>query len=444
MRYPHLAARVFNTPLLIHPQKLDAIIAGLGPRLLGLGEDQRLLAADTAPEMFSTRKGERNKERGYRVVDGVAVVGINGALVHKSRMEADSSFLLGYNDIAADVEHAMDNSDVHAVLQVYDSPGGEVQGAFEYAARMLDLRGKKPMQAIADGMAASAAYLGGSAADQLAITSTGYAGSIGVVMRHVDFSRALANDGISVTHIFAGAHKVDGHPFAPLPEAVRAEYQAEINDLYAMFAEAVAKHTGLSIEAIRQTEAATYRGQAAVAAGLAARVSTTDHLIAELAALRSSRSYGLPARATAQRGEKSMSDPTKPAGDNLQPATFTQADVDRAKAEGTQAGAQAERVRVQAILTSAEAEGRTQMAQHLAFSTGMSADDAKGLLATAPVVIPLAATSTPGAEFAAAMAGVQNPAVGADAPSDPNPAASQAAGWDRAFTKTAGALRAVK
>ena len=35
MKYPHLAARLFNTPLFVHPQKLDAIIAGLGARLLG-------------------------------------------------------------------------------------------------------------------------------------------------------------------------------------------------------------------------------------------------------------------------------------------------------------------------------------------------------------------------------------------------------------------------
>ena len=68
--------------------------------------------------------------------------------------------------------------------------------------------------------------LSASAADEIAVTTTGYAGSVGVVMRHVDFSRALANDGIAVTHIFAGAHKVDGNPFEPLPAAVHAELPA--------------------------------------------------------------------------------------------------------------------------------------------------------------------------------------------------------------------------
>ncbi len=415
--YPHLAARVFNTPLLIHPQKLDAIIAGLGSRLLGVEEGTAVFqaAADASPQLFSTRKGERAQSRGYRITDGVAVVGVNGALVHRSRLEADSSFLLGYNDIAADVEDAMANADVHAVLLNFDSPGGEVQGAFELGQRILDLRGKKPIKAIADGMAASAAYLSGSAADELVITKTGYAGSIGVVMRHVDFSRALANDGINVTHIFAGDHKVDGHPFAPLPDAVRADLQAEIDSLYQMFIDAVVTHRGLSADVVRATQARTYRGVAAVAAGLADRLGTTDQLIAELAALRSARSYGLPAQATATHQGASMST-TAPAGTSQPAAGFTQADLDRARAEGHTtghaAGVSEERARVSAIQAHPEAAGRSGLAA-TCIAQGLSAEQAGALLAAAPKEAPAAATAAN--PFAAAMAAVGNPPTRPDA-----------------------------
>jgi signal peptide peptidase SppA len=354
MRYPHIASRIFNTPLLIHPQKLDAIIAGLGPRVLGIDAGELKFAEKDyqalSPELFSTKRGSAPKDSDYSVVDGVAVIGINGATVHRSRMEGASTFLLGYNDITAMVEHAMDNPDVHAVLRVYDSPGGEVQGAFEHADRMRALLGKKPMAAIADGMAASAAYLGGSVADELAITKTGYAGSIGVVMRHVDFSRALANDGIHVTHIFAGAHKVDGNPYAPLPESVRADFQEEINSLYEMFVQAVVTSRRLTADAVRATEAAVFRGEAAIKAGLADRLTTTDQLITELAAKRSARSYGLPARATAtDKGDTNMSGTTAPAGEQEQPVTITQQDVEKARAEGFEAGAAAERQRIQDV-----------------------------------------------------------------------------------------------
>ena len=288
--YPHLADRLLNTPLLLHPQKLDAIIAGLGQRLLGVDglhlDAAELTARAVLPaEMFTTRRGERS-DRGYRVVDGVAVISAMGGLVHRTKLAADSSLLIGYNDLAADLEDALAKADVHAIALVFDSPGGEVSGAFELAERIYAARGHKPMVAVADGMAASAAYLAASAADEVVVSATSYVGSIGVVMRHVDFSRALANDGITVSHIFAGEHKIDGNPYQPLPDAVRNALQADIEGLYQMFVRAVAKHRGLDEQAVRDTRAGVYRGVAAVAARLADRIGTVDAVVAELAARR--------------------------------------------------------------------------------------------------------------------------------------------------------------
>lgn len=345
MKYPHLASRVFNTPLLIHPAKLDAILAGLGGRLLGA--DQPAIIINTTPDpeaaaaavadvgMFATTKATgRDEERGYAIVNGVAIISIHGALVHRTRMEADSTTLLGYNDIVADMESAIANPNVHAVLQIWSTPGGEVQGAFECAARLYSMRGKKPIKAICDGMAASAGYLGASAADEIIISPTGYAGSIGVVARHVDFSQALASDGVKVTHIFAGAHKVDGNPYEPLPDAVREDWQAEIDGIYADFLSAVATHRGISVDAVRKTQARTYRGQAAIDARLADRMGTTDQIIQELVALRTTAQpipSGQTARANANDKGALMSGNTpqggQPAAQTNPLATITVADL---------------------------------------------------------------------------------------------------------------------
>ena len=422
LQYPHLAARVFNTPLLVHPQKLDAIIAGLGSRLLGSGPlNVNAVGADGAQllpaDLFSTRKGARaSDERGYKVVDGVAVININGPLLHRSRFDmADSSFMLGYNDIAADVEDAMNHPDVHAVLKVWTSPGGEADGAFEFADRMAALRGKKPMVSIADGLAASAAYLGASASDEIIVTSTGYVGSIGVVMRHVDFSQALAADGIKVTHIYAGAHKVDGNPYEPLPDAVRADYQAEIDGLMTMFVETVAKNTGLDPMAIRKTQAATFRGVSAVAVGLASRLGTTDQIISELAAQRN-RSYpsGQTARATANTGE-TMSGNTNPGGHTsattaTPAAAFSQSDIDQARAAGVAEGAKAERDRVGAILTHEKASANMALAVQCV-NSGLTAEQSGAILGTAPAQVFATVTATSNNAFAAAMAATGNPQV---------------------------------
>ena len=454
--YPHLADRLLNTPLLLHPQKLDAIIAGLGQRLLGVDglhlDAAELTARAVLPaEMFTTRRGERS-DRGYRVVDGVAVISAMGGLVHRTKLAADSSLLIGYNDLAADLEDALAKADVHAIALVFDSPGGEVSGAFELAERIYAARGHKPLVAVADGMAASAAYLAASAADEVVVSATSYVGSIGVVMRHVDFSRALANDGITVSHIFAGEHKIDGNPYQPLPDAVRNALQADIEGLYQMFVQAVAKHRGLDEQAVRDTRAGVYRGVAALAARLADRIGTVDAVVAELAARRNhavaaavgislqpwetsmshaSATAAAAAPAAPADATTTTSAATTAAAAPTAPATASQADLDKARAEG----AAAERARVAAITGHPNAAANPGITQQC-IATGLSAEQAKGFLDAAPAAATTTASAQAGNQFAAAMAAMGNPNVSgveAAAPDSAAATAQAAAGWGKAF-----------
>ncbi|MDR0216742.1 MAG: S49 family peptidase [Comamonas sp.] len=456
--YPHLADRLFNTPLLLHPQKLDAIIAGLGQRLLGT-DGLQIDAAAISPraalpaEMFTTRKGERT-ERGYRVNEGVAVISAMGGLVHRTRLEADSSLLIGYNDLAADLEDALAQTEVHAIALVLDSPGGEVSGAFELADRIYAARGRKPIVAVADGMAASAAYLAASAADEVVLTTTSYVGSIGVVMRHVDYSRALANEGINVSHIFAGEHKVDGNPYQPLPTSVREHLQADIEGLYQMFVQAVAKHRGMEEQAVRDTRAAVYRGVAGVAARLADRIGTADAVMADLSARRA-RSYPAGAGMSIQLEGASMGDPQTiqpAAAAPAEPSTATVAAPAAASAAAPASasvaaapqgleqarveGAQAERARVSAILGHANASANAALAQ-TCIAGGLTAEQAQGVLDAAPAATAAAAPAAAANQFAQAMAALGNPNVSgveAASPDGSVQAATQAAaGWGKAF-----------
>lgn len=446
MKYPHLASRVFNTPLLIHPAKLDAILAGLGGRLLGA--DQPAIIINNAPDteaaaaaaadvaMFATTKATgRDKERGYAIVDGVAIISIHGALVHRTRMEADSTTLLGYNDIVADMESAMDNSAVHAVLQIWSTPGGEVQGAFEAAARMYGMRGKKPIKAICDGMAASAGYLGASAADEIIISPTGYAGSIGVVARHVDFSQALASDGVKVTHIFAGAHKVDGNPYEPLPDAVREDWQAEIDGIYADFLAAVATHRGISVDAVRKTQARTYRGQAAIDARLADRMGTTDQIIQELVALRTAVrpiTSGQTARANANDKGALMSGNTPQGGQpaaQISLATVTAADL---HTHCPQVVAAIQQEALAAELTRQKEVRATALPGHEKLVEAL-ATDGKTTPAEAAMAVLAAERSAQAAAKAAFAADAPPPVQASAAPPDaPNAVASKQAVADQA------------
>ncbi len=95
-----------------------------------------------------------------------------------------------------------------------------------------------------------------------------------MVALHWDYSGALEAAGIVPTFIHAGAHKVDGHPFAPLADDVKADIQAEVEATRGLFAAIVARNRGLTEKAVLDTEARIYAGEAAVDAGLADAVAS--------------------------------------------------------------------------------------------------------------------------------------------------------------------------
>ena len=322
MNYPHLAARIFNTPLLIHPAKLDAIVHGLGPRF---GID-----AAPQPEAYLTPTPKR-EPGGYRVVDGVAVIDVFGVLAHRSGFDANSSYIQGYDGLARQFAAALADPQAKAILLNIDSPGGEVAGAFQLADQIRAARGVKPIHAIAGDLAASAAYLIASAADTLSVTRTGEVGSIGVVMRHVDFSGALAQEGIRVTYIHAGSHKIDGNPYQPLPASVQADLQAQVDHYYGLFVDAVAaSRKGMTRESIRATEARMFTAEQAVQMGLADGIISPDALLARMTA--SARTAKVPTSTPANRTTSApartatMLNPTPPTETQKMPTPMTQQD----------------------------------------------------------------------------------------------------------------------
>lgn len=271
--YPHLAARLFDVPLLIHPAKLDAILHGLSHRLgVSYPEPQAYLPTT-----------ERKEGASYRIQDGVALIDVFGILAHRSAgMNPDSSPILSYEGIADQVQRALADSGVQQIVLQLDSPGGEVSGAFQLAEQIYQGRSVKPIHAMVNDLAASAAYLIGSAATTLTISPTGQVGSIGVVLRHIDVSQAMERDGVKVTFIHAGAHKVDGNPYQPLPDEVRARLQADVDHYYGLFVDAVAKHRNLDPGAIRATEAGLFVAEAALQRGLVDQIAQPHDWITQL------------------------------------------------------------------------------------------------------------------------------------------------------------------
>ncbi len=208
----------------------------------------------------------RSERKPYAQVGDTAIVPVHGTLIN--RFNSSWGFVTGYQYIEGALAAAMDDASVSRVVMDVDSYGGEAAGAFELSDTIRQMRGKKPMMALVNTAAYSAAYAVASAADSIVATPSGGAGSIGVVTMHVDFSKALKEAGITVTHIYAGKHKVDGSPYRPLTEEVRDSIQARIDKTYSVFVQRVSTNRGMTEKAVRDTEARTYDAEDAMKLGL--------------------------------------------------------------------------------------------------------------------------------------------------------------------------------
>jgi signal peptide peptidase SppA len=194
-----------------------------------------------------------------------------------------------------------------------DSPGGEAGGVFDLADKIFSARKVKPIWAVANDEAFSAAYAIAAAADRIYLSRTGGVGSIGVIAVHLDQSVAEADAGLKYTAIYAGEHKNDLSPHEPLSDPARAQLQTEVDRVYALFTETVARMRGLEPAAIKETEAALYFGEQSVAAGLADRIGTMGDALSDLTK-KIARPSSLTTR-TLKRKETPMTENTQPVED---------------------------------------------------------------------------------------------------------------------------------
>ncbi|MGD9947528.1 MAG: S49 family peptidase [Desulfobulbus sp.] len=274
MRYMRLAERLFNRPLMITESKLNTIqhifSHKSGFELVGV-------SSITVEAVRVEDKQRRSAGTGYQVENGVAIIGIYGPLMHRVlESEFPSGGPTTYGDIRAAFDLAMIDDDVTAIVLDIDSPGGEVSGVFDLADHIYQARGTKPLTAIANESAFSAAYLLASATDRIVLPRTAGVGSIGVIATHADFSRAEDAAGVTVTHVYAGDKKANFSPHQPLSVGALADLQEMVDESYQLFVETVARNRRMSVDDVIATQAGIYEGKKAIKAKLADEVSAVD------------------------------------------------------------------------------------------------------------------------------------------------------------------------
>ena len=373
-------------------------------------------------------------EKPFAFANGVAVIPIHGSLIN--RFSRSWGFVTGYNFIQNQLRLALDDDDVKAIIFDCNSPGGEVTGLFETADEIFLSRGQKPLIAMVDTASYSACYALASSCDKIILTPSGGVGSIGAMCLHVSVAKMLEMDGVKVTPIYSGSHKIDGASYMDLPEPVRLEIQEAVDESRQSFVALVSRNLGIEEKVIFDTEAACYRSADALALGLVHEIMTPSQAaIALINELNRSPETEDDEMQLTQAQKDILAAAGQPVTSAAAPAPAAAAPVAAAPAPVAAAPAEpapldaagiqkAERERCMAITGSAEGKANGTLAQHLAFNTQMSSEDAIATLkaagaapapvAAAPVVAPTAAAPANVDHFAQAMNTGEQPNVGAD------------------------------
>lgn len=434
----HIASRIFNTPLLIEPNKLQAILHAIASRLdisVEAPVDPRVMAPK--PEAFHPGFTAEDRSAGrYHLRSGVAILEISGTLVHKGAWLGSYSGMVSYDGLSRQLDMIADDHDVKALMLNIHSYGGEVAGCFDLVDQIYQMRDAMPITALVADAACSAGYAIASAANEVVVTQAGAAGSVGVVLTHYDLTKAAEMEGVAVTHIYAGKEKVLGSPFKSLSTGDREKLQTEVDGLYELFLSKVARNRDVDADVFRNTEAGVFYAENALTAGLADRVAAPRDVLAEMM----SRSTSGPLSDTGENDSEQNDtvvvedDLTTDAASaaNQQESTIMKNDekpvvakkaaddttqtLDQAREEGRVQGSKdavaADRERIRTILGSEEATQRSTLAHHLALETDMSAENAVAMLAKAA---PEASGDTP---LKTAMANNGTPGITSPSPDD--------------------------
>lgn len=223
MNLPHLAQRLFNTPLALHPQKAEVVMAAMMDRF-GITRINTLASDWLEDDESFTRKASK-QDAGYDVVGGIAVIPVQGTLVQKLGSLRPYSGMTGYDGIRQSFLTAISDPEVSGICLDIDSPGGEVAGCFDLVDEIYHARGSKPIHAILTENAYSAAYAIASAADRIHVPRTGGVGSVGVIVIHCDWSQRIKEDGLAVTIITYGDRKAESNPYVKLSDQARAAFR---------------------------------------------------------------------------------------------------------------------------------------------------------------------------------------------------------------------------
>lgn len=277
-------ASVLGQPMLMEPTRLREYIA---------------LAEKATPEAVAAAVAAYGQRpAGPDMVGDVAVISCGGPITYKptwfSMFFGGSSIM----EMQAQFRTALADPAVRVIAFRWDSPGGTVEMVPEFADEIFAARGPKPIVSIADTMIGSACAYLAFQTDTIYASVSSMIGCVGVFVNHFDISGSLEKNGVKVTQLAYGDHKLDGTQFAPLSDGAREVFQAYVDELGGEFDAACARGRGVTRKVVSETfgQGQMFRGKKAIALGMADKMGTFGQVIGKLT---KGRALGATARAAA-------------------------------------------------------------------------------------------------------------------------------------------------
>ncbi|HYI66373.1 MAG TPA: S49 family peptidase [Candidatus Limnocylindrales bacterium] len=213
-----------------------------------------------------------------------AVLPIHGVLLPRVGAMERMSGATAVPDLHAAFESAVRDEAVEAIILDVDSPGGMVDQIPEFGATIFKARGSKPITAVADTMAASAAYWLASQADEVSASPSAVVGSVGAFMHHESWAKFWADMGVEHTLVTYGENKAGGNSFEPLGDHEREQMQSLVDYVGKQFDAAVAQGRAMSTADVREKfgQGDVFPAEPAKRIGMVDRIETLGETITRL------------------------------------------------------------------------------------------------------------------------------------------------------------------
>ena len=175
------------------------------------------------------------------------------------------------------------SSSARAVIVHVNSPGGTTGGSEELHNALKDLKSKKPMVVVVEGLAASGGYIAALSADHVVARSASLVGSIGVLVQFPNVAELLRTLGVRVEEIKSSPLKAAPSAFEPTSPEARAAIESIVKDTYGWFRALVKERRNLTDSALeRVADGRVFTGRQAVELKLIDQIGGEDTAIAWL------------------------------------------------------------------------------------------------------------------------------------------------------------------